>query len=117
MSNFEKLKIGVKLTNYNLLEKFSDYEISEMKSRLKLFTYSFNIKDLVVSLIEIRNGTTIYSFNIRKCKDEWFYVSYKTYMFPSIWNMPDRYIDPNNDHNYKCDQVDGLIDCIKFITK
>jgi hypothetical protein len=34
------------------------------------------------------------------CKDEWFYVSLK-----GVFNM----------YNYKCDQLDGLLDCLSML--
>ena len=55
-------------------------------------------------------GVFLYSsilfINVYKLKDEWYYVEVINKTQP---------IDTGNKHYYKCDQFDGLIDCLKMI--
>lgn len=123
ISIFDRLKV----IKSSLVEKFTELECNSLMNsdinKNSIVGYSFNegetrlgevnegtLLKVIRTNIDVRVDNLVVKLTIHKCKDEWFYVSYKRYFIDikeiETW-----------EHHYKCDQVDGLINCIKFITK
>jgi len=94
-----------------LRKKFSTLEMSNSeKSRLKLFCldYDYAISDIkinneIIASFNMEIGHNISTIYIRKCDDEWWFVT------SDISHFGDKYINKQIYHNFKCDGFDSVI--------
>jgi len=87
---------------YNSLD-FNKNEINEIKAIMANFNFfEHNLTKCFLFTREIKNSSEKSEIYITKYEDYWFYLSYyKNYNSNAIV--------------YKCDQLNGLIECLKYI--
>ena len=92
-SEFETHLNDETIDGYHFL-KFTDSEIEQIQNEIELdITKSSYNSILLMDIL----GKKYVKYNVFKCSDEWFVVQ----------------IFGKQIHWYKCDQIDGLIKCLK----
>lgn len=94
-----------KVSNDINIVRLNDFECKEIL-KFPILEYNFNHNlNHSFSYFKIKKRCS-YTFYINKTQDEWFYLT--CYRGSAVSTLV-------TNINYMCDQIDGVIDCIKFL--